>query len=173
MSSLENTLLFFDKSSFSILNSVEVNSTLLPSTKTSYFSVSIINIPPPPEGGGVGSPGSPGSAPVVNDLIVESVVIPPLTRSDLTYMQSQRARVLWLMLDGFWHSATEIITWSRGREGLRRMRELREIPHITIERHKHRSSPVQRHKSMSIPIISSTPTVCQPGQNIAFLSENM
>jgi len=59
-----------------------------------------------------------------------------LTRSDLTYMQSQRARVLWLMLDGFWHSATEIITWSRGREGLRRMRELREIPHITIERQR-------------------------------------
>ena len=59
-----------------------------------------------------------------------------LQRADLIDLQTQRARVLWLMLDGLWHTATEIITWSHGREGLRRMRELREIPHMSIERRR-------------------------------------
>jgi len=59
-----------------------------------------------------------------------------LQRSDLVDLKSQRARVLWLMLDGLWHTATEILVWSRGREGLRRMRELREIPHMSIQRQR-------------------------------------
>jgi hypothetical protein len=57
-----------------------------------------------------------------------------LTREDIEDMDVQRNRVLYLMLDGLWHSADQIINYSRGREGLRRMRELREIPGARIER---------------------------------------
>lgn len=57
-----------------------------------------------------------------------------LSRQDIADLRTQRARVLYLMLDGEWHSADIIITASGGREGLRRMRELREIPNVTIER---------------------------------------
>ena len=57
-----------------------------------------------------------------------------LHRSDISDLRSQRAKVLWLMMDGLWHTANEIIAASKGREGLRRMRELREVPYVTIER---------------------------------------
>jgi hypothetical protein len=57
-----------------------------------------------------------------------------LTREDIGELDNQRLRVLYLMLDGRWHQANNIIRFSRGREGLRRMRELREIPGATIER---------------------------------------
>jgi hypothetical protein len=59
-----------------------------------------------------------------------------LKRYDIKDLKAQRNRVLWLMLDGLWHTATEIINFSQGREGLRRMRELREIPHVTIHRRR-------------------------------------
>ena len=57
-----------------------------------------------------------------------------LKLEDVADLKNQRAKVLALMLDGYWHSANSIIHASGGREGLRRMRELREIPHVTIER---------------------------------------
>jgi hypothetical protein len=57
-----------------------------------------------------------------------------LTQQDIADFSTQRARVLHLMLDGFWHSAEHIIGAAGGREGLRRMRELREIPGARIER---------------------------------------
>lgn len=57
-----------------------------------------------------------------------------LKQEDVADLENQRAKVLYLMLDGFWHSAQQVIDASGGREGLRRMRELREIPHVTIER---------------------------------------
>jgi len=59
-----------------------------------------------------------------------------LTKRDVADLKSQRARVLYLMLDGGWHLASQIIQTSGGREGLRRLRELREIPNVTIERTK-------------------------------------
>lgn len=59
-----------------------------------------------------------------------------LRRRDVRDLKSQRAKVLFLMLDGLWHRADEIIQFSGGREGLRRMRELREIPGVEIERHR-------------------------------------
>ena len=59
-----------------------------------------------------------------------------LSRQDVRDLKNQRAKVLYLMLDGLWHKADEIIQYSGGREGLRRMRELREIPGATIERHR-------------------------------------
>jgi hypothetical protein len=57
-----------------------------------------------------------------------------LSRQDVRDLKNQRAKVLYLMLDGMWHSGQEILVWSGGTEGLRRMRELREIPGASIER---------------------------------------
>lgn len=57
-----------------------------------------------------------------------------LKRQDVADLEHARAKVLWLMLDGEWHPATEIINASGIREGLRRLRELRDIPGVTIER---------------------------------------
>lgn len=57
-----------------------------------------------------------------------------LSRQDVRDLKNQRAKVLYLMLDGMWHAGHEILTWSGGTEGLRRMRELREIPGVSIER---------------------------------------
>ena len=59
-----------------------------------------------------------------------------LQRSDVKDLKSQRAKVLHLMLDGRWHKAGEILEVSGGREGLRRLRELRDIPHASIEKAK-------------------------------------
>ena len=60
-----------------------------------------------------------------------------LRRSDVADLKNQRDKVLYLMLDGNWHDAGQIIAASGGREGLRRMRELREIPNVVIERKPH------------------------------------
>ena len=60
-----------------------------------------------------------------------------LYQGDVRELKDQRSKVLYLMLDGQWHYADQIITASGGREGLRRMRELREIPGVTIERMRH------------------------------------
>ena len=57
-----------------------------------------------------------------------------LRRQDVQDLKNQRSRVLWLMLDGDWHSGQEIVRVAGGTEGLRRLRELREIPNIAIER---------------------------------------
>jgi hypothetical protein len=57
-----------------------------------------------------------------------------LRRSDIKDLEHARAKVLWLMLDGNWHTATEIINHSETREGLRRLRELRNIPGAIVER---------------------------------------
>ena len=57
-----------------------------------------------------------------------------LTRQDITDLSAQRAKVLYLMLDGLWHTADAICMAAKGREGLRRMRELRELPGVTIDR---------------------------------------
>ena len=59
-----------------------------------------------------------------------------LRRSDISDLRSQRAKVLYLMMDGLWHQANDIIMAAKGREGLRRMRELREIPYVSIERQR-------------------------------------
>ena len=57
-----------------------------------------------------------------------------LSRQDVQDLKGQRAKVLWLMLDGNWHSSQEILDAAGGSEGMRRLRELREIPNVTIER---------------------------------------
>jgi len=57
-----------------------------------------------------------------------------LRRSDIADLKNQRARVLYLMLDGGWYFPDQIIAAAGGRAGMRRMRELREIPNVTIER---------------------------------------
>lgn len=57
-----------------------------------------------------------------------------LTREDIRDLDTQRIKVLWLMLDYKWHPGPEIVRVAGGSEGLRRLRELREIPDILIER---------------------------------------
>jgi len=57
-----------------------------------------------------------------------------LTPSDLPDLDTQRWRVLELVADGQWHLAPEIVEAAGGSEGLRRLRELRRIPFVAIER---------------------------------------
>ena len=49
-----------------------------------------------------------------------------LTENDMIDFSKARRRVYALMSDGLWHTAEDIITASGIREGLRRLRELRE-----------------------------------------------
>lgn len=53
-----------------------------------------------------------------------------LNASDVPSLNQAEQRILALMLDGKWHSATEIVEVSGQREGLRRMRVLRRIYEI-------------------------------------------
>ena len=64
-----------------------------------------------------------------------------LSRQDVQHLRTQRDRVLYLMLDGLWHSANEIVAAAKGTEGLRRLRELRDIPNVTIERRRCHKCP--------------------------------
>lgn len=59
-----------------------------------------------------------------------------LTIADTSRLKNQRGKVLHLMMDGCWHNAGDIIRASGGREGLRRLRELREIPNVSIVRRR-------------------------------------
>ena len=59
-----------------------------------------------------------------------------LTPEDLPALDSQRGRVLALMADGKWHRSLAILDAAGGTEGLRRMRELRRIPYIDVERQR-------------------------------------
>ena len=56
-----------------------------------------------------------------------------LTADDLPDLDAQRGRVFELMVDGNWHSGPKILRVANGTEGLRRLRELRKIPGVTIE----------------------------------------
>lgn len=57
-----------------------------------------------------------------------------LTESDLPRLNSQKRNVWNLMCDGRWHHSSAIVSHAGGTEGLRRMRELREMPGVEIER---------------------------------------
>lgn len=59
-----------------------------------------------------------------------------LRRSDIADLDNQRIKVLYLMLDYGWHEASEVVAAAGGSEGLRRLRELREIPGMTVERER-------------------------------------
>jgi hypothetical protein len=60
-----------------------------------------------------------------SDVIARLGGIGVLIPEDIPPINEAVARVLSMMRDGEWHSATEIIAQSGQREGLRRMRELR------------------------------------------------
>ena len=64
-----------------------------------------------------------------------------LVPEDLPALDTQRGRVLALLSDGLWHSAEQIVKYAKGSEGLRRMRELRRLTGVTIERNR---SPLSR-----------------------------
>lgn len=58
-----------------------------------------------------------------------------LTEADLPSLGAAAERVLALLQDGQWHTATEVIRVSGQREGLRRLRQLRQAGHrIDAER---------------------------------------
>lgn len=55
-----------------------------------------------------------------------------MTARDFAGLQAACRRVYDLMRDGEWHTATEVIDAAKQREGLKRMRDLRQIGY-TIE----------------------------------------
>jgi len=57
-----------------------------------------------------------------------------MTERDFSGLQSACRRVYDLMKDGAWHTAQAIIDASGQREGIRRMRELRQIGYVVEER---------------------------------------
>ncbi len=57
-----------------------------------------------------------------------------LTEGDIPSLESQQGKVLKLMSDGRWHPAREVLKVAGGTEGLRRLRELRTMPGVTIEK---------------------------------------
>jgi hypothetical protein len=57
-----------------------------------------------------------------------------LTEDDLPKLKSQKRNVWDLMCDGRWHKAPQILMAAGGTEGLRRMRELRALPGVDVER---------------------------------------
>lgn len=57
-----------------------------------------------------------------------------MTERDFSGLQSACRRVYGLMKDGQWHTAQAIIDASGQREGMRRMRELRQIGYQVEER---------------------------------------
>jgi len=59
-----------------------------------------------------------------------------LKRADLPAINTQRRQVLDLMSDGEWHGALAILQAAGGTEGLRRLRELRAIPNLIVERRR-------------------------------------
>ena len=59
-----------------------------------------------------------------------------LTLDDLPKLTNQRKRVFLHLVDGRWHSGPEIVRIAEGSEGLRRLRELREIPWVAIDRRR-------------------------------------
>lgn len=60
------------------------------------------------------------------------VAFASMTAADFAGLQSACRRVYDLMRDGEWHTATEVIDAAKQREGLKRMRDLRQIGY-TIE----------------------------------------
>ena len=55
---------------------------------------------------------------------------------DLPKLSDQRKRVFLYLIDGRWHPGPQIVQVAGGSEGLRRLRELREIPWLTIVRRR-------------------------------------
>jgi len=60
-----------------------------------------------------------------------------LNGSDISDFGTQRAKVFKLMSDGEWHTSMEVLIASGGTEGLRRLRELRGQPGVTILSDRH------------------------------------
>ncbi len=59
-----------------------------------------------------------------------------LDPDDLPGLRSQKGRVLRLMIDQKWHRSLQILDAAGGTEGLRRLRELRSIPNVLVERRR-------------------------------------
>lgn len=57
-----------------------------------------------------------------------------LSESDLQSLSDAKSRVFELMRDGRWHTRPEIEAAADAAEGMRRMRELRKLPGVEIQR---------------------------------------
>ena len=64
----------------------------------------------------------------------QRIAFASMTAADFAGLQSACRRVYDLMRDGQWHTAQAIIDASGQREGMRRMRELRQIGYQVEER---------------------------------------
>lgn len=64
---------------------------------------------------------------------------------DIPDLRTQRAKVAALMMDREWHTAREIVKAAGGSEGLRRLRELRDLGAI-IEKHRMRNRRMWKYR---------------------------
>ena len=71
-----------------------------------------------------------------------------MTPHDFSGLQSACRRVYDLMRDGEWHTATEVIDAAKQREGLRRMRDLRQIGYV-LEQHRPEGSREWHYRLVS------------------------
>lgn len=67
------------------------------------------------------------------------------TAKDASDLSASKKRVLDLMRDNRWHTATEILEIAEGTEGLRRLRELRDYGY-TIEKRRNSESRVFEYR---------------------------
>lgn len=86
---------------------------------------------------------------IIRDLGAIGILQP----EDLPDLASQRGKVLDLMSDGRWHSTEEILQAAGGSEGLRRLRELRKLPHVIIERFR---QPIWRQWLYRLVVVASS-----------------
>ena len=71
-----------------------------------------------------------------------------MTPHDFSGLQSACRRVYDLMRDGEWHTATEVIDAAKQREGLKRMRDLRQIGYV-LEQHRPEGSREWHYRLVS------------------------
>ena len=71
-----------------------------------------------------------------------------MTPHDFSGLQAACRRVYDLMRDGEWHTATEVIDAAKQREGLRRMRDLRQIGYV-LEQHRPEGSREWHYRLVS------------------------
>ena len=78
-----------------------------------------------------------------------------LEPSDLPKLSTQRGQVLSLMCDGLWHSGPAICHVAGGSEGLRRLRELRTLRGVVIERRRVSNTRTWEYRLYCVPSGSS------------------
>lgn len=65
---------------------------------------------------------------------------------NLPSIECQRGRVLNLLLDKRWHTSLEILEAAGGTEGLRRLRQIRDIPRLGVIKRRTKDSRIFEYK---------------------------